>query len=60
MDSGQEFQGPDAEEVPRFSPYEIIVPCIGIDCPKLGFPPVGKAADEKAWLPNILVKENGV
>jgi hypothetical protein len=48
------------EEVPRFALYAGIVPCIGIDCPKLGLPSVGKATDEKVLLPNILVKENDV
>jgi hypothetical protein len=48
------------EEVPRFSPYAGIVPYIGIGCPKLGFPLVGKVAEKKALLPNILIKENGV
>jgi hypothetical protein len=60
MDPYPEFQGLDAEEVPGFSPCARIVPCIGIDCPKLGLPPVGKAVDEKALLPNISAKENGV
>jgi hypothetical protein len=60
MDPCPEFQGPDAKEVPMFSPYAGIVPCIGIDCPKLGLPPVRKAVDEKALLPNFLAKENGV
>jgi hypothetical protein len=55
-----EFQGPAAEEVPRFAPCAGIVPCIGVVCPKLGFPPVGKEVDEKALLPNIPTKENGV
>jgi hypothetical protein len=59
-DPYQEFQGPDAEEVPRFSPCARIVPCIGIDCPKLGLPPVEKVADEKVLLPNVLIKENSV
>jgi hypothetical protein len=56
MDPCPEFQGLDVEEVPRFSPYAGIVPCIGIDCPKLGFPPAGKAAEEKALLPKIPTK----
>jgi hypothetical protein len=42
MDPCQEFQGPNAEEVPRLAPYARIVPCIGVDCPKVGLPPVGK------------------
>jgi hypothetical protein len=60
MDPYQEFQGPDVEEVPGFSLYAGIVPCIGIGCPKLGLPPIVKVADEKALLPNALKKENGV
>ena len=58
IDPCQEFQGPDAEEVPRFAPYAEIVPYIGIGCPKLGLPPVRKAVDEKALLPKVLIKEN--
>jgi hypothetical protein len=60
MDPCPEFQGPEAEEVPRFAPCAGIVPCIGIDCPKLGLPPIGKVADKKALLPNVPAKENGV
>jgi hypothetical protein len=44
------------EEVLGFSPCEGIIPCIVIDCPKLGLPPVGKADDEKALLPNVMAK----
>jgi hypothetical protein len=55
-----EFQGPTIEEVPRFAPYAGIVPCIGVVCPKLGFPPIEKAVDEKALFPNVPIKENGV
>jgi hypothetical protein len=50
-----EFQGPA-----RFAPCAGIVPCIGVDCPKMGLPPVGKEADEKVLLPNVSFKENGV
>jgi hypothetical protein len=60
MDLCQEFQGPNAEEVPGFSLYAGIVPCIGIGCPKPGFPSVRKVADEKVLLPNTLNKENVV
>jgi hypothetical protein len=60
MDPCQEFQGPEVEEVPGFSPCAGIVPYIGIGCLKLRLPPVGKVADEKALLPNALNKENGV
>jgi hypothetical protein len=45
------------EEVPGCAPCAGIVPCIGIDCPKLGFPPVGKVADEKELLPNHRTKK---
>jgi hypothetical protein len=48
------------EEVPRCAPCAGIVPFIGIVCLKLGLPPVGKEADDKALLPNALNKENGV
>jgi hypothetical protein len=60
MDHCPKFQGLDAEEVPRFSPCAGIIPYIGIDCPKLGLPPVGKATEEKALLPNVLSKEGSV
>jgi hypothetical protein len=50
-----EFQGPA-----RFPPYAGIVPCIGVDCPKMGLPPIGKMTDEKVLLLNVLFKENGV
>jgi hypothetical protein len=59
-DPCQEFQGPDVEEVPEFALCAGKVPCIGIGCPKLRLPPVGKATDEKALLPNASNKENGV
>ena len=59
-DPCQEFQGLDVEEVPGFAPCAGIVPCIGIGCLKPGLPPVGKAADEKALLPNAPNKENDV
>jgi hypothetical protein len=60
MNPCQEFQGPDAKEVHGYAPYVGIVPYIGIGCLKLGFPPVEKAVDEKALLPNAPNKENGV
>jgi hypothetical protein len=37
-----------------------IVPYAGVDCPKMGLPPVRKEADEKVLLPNIMFQENGV
>jgi hypothetical protein len=48
------------EEVPGCAPCAGIVPYIGIGCPKLGFPPVGKVFDEKELLPNEPNKEDGV
>jgi hypothetical protein len=60
MDPCQEFQGPDVEQVPGCSSCAGIVPCIGIGCPKLGLPPVGKLAYEKVLLPNTLNKENDI
>jgi hypothetical protein len=59
-DPCQEFQGPDAEEVPRFAHCAGVVPCIGIGCLKLGLPPVRKVVDEKVLVPNALNKENSV
>jgi hypothetical protein len=53
MDPCLEFQGPG-----KFSPYTGIVPYPGVDCPKMGFPPAGKAADEKVLLPNVMFQEN--
>jgi hypothetical protein len=53
MDPCPEFQGlgicaPDAR----------IVPCAGVDCPKMGVPPDGKAVDAKVLLPNIPFQTN--
>jgi hypothetical protein len=42
------------------APCTGIVPCAGVDCPKLGLPPEGKVADEKVFLPNVSFQENGV
>jgi hypothetical protein len=50
-----EFQGPS-----KFTPCAGIVPCPGVDCPKMGLPTVGKVADKKVLLPNISFQENGV
>jgi hypothetical protein len=58
MDPCQEFQGPDAEEVPGFAPCAGIVLCIGISCLKPRLPLVRKAVDEKVLLPNAPSKEN--
>jgi hypothetical protein len=55
MDPCPEFQSPA-----RFSPCAGIVPCLGVDCPKIGLPLVGKAVDEKVLLPNVMFQENGV
>jgi hypothetical protein len=55
MDTCPEFHGPA-----RFAPCAGIVPCTGVDCPKMGLPQVGKATDEKVFLPNVMFKENGV
>jgi hypothetical protein len=50
-----EFQGPT-----MCAPCVGIVPCAGVDCPKMGLPPYGKATDEKVFLPNVSFQENGV
>jgi hypothetical protein len=50
-----EFQGPA-----MCAPCVGIVPCAGVDCPKMGLPPVGKEAQEKLLLPNVLFQDNGV
>jgi hypothetical protein len=42
------------------APYTGIVPCVGVDCPKMGLPPDGKVTDEKVLLPNVPFQENGV
>jgi hypothetical protein len=55
MDPCPEFQGPF-----RFSPCAGTIPSIGVDCPKMGLPPVRKVADEKVLLQNVPFKENGV
>jgi len=55
MDPFPELHGPA-----RFAPCVGIVPCTGVDCPKMGLPLVRKAVDEKMLLPNVSFKENGV
>jgi hypothetical protein len=55
MDPCPKFQGPA-----MCAPCTGIVPCAGVDCPKMGFPPDGDAADEKVLLPNVSFQENGV
>jgi hypothetical protein len=54
MDPCPEFQGPAI-----CAPSAGIVPCVGVDCPKMGVPPDGKAVDAKVLLPNILFQTNG-
>jgi hypothetical protein len=54
MDPCPEFQGPGF-----FSPSAGIVPCAGVDCPKMGAPPDGKAMDAKLLLPNVPFQTNG-
>jgi hypothetical protein len=55
MDPCPKFQGPA-----RFSHCAGIVPCTGVDYPKMGLPPVRKATDEKVLLPSVPFQENGV
>jgi hypothetical protein len=55
MDPCPEFQGPT-----MCAPCAGIVPCVGVDCPKMGFPPDVKVVDEKVLLPKVLFQENGV
>jgi hypothetical protein len=54
MDPCAEFQGPSI-----CAPDAGIVPCAGVDCPKMGVPPDGKAVDAKVLLPNIPFQTNG-
>jgi hypothetical protein len=49
-----EFQGPAV-----CAPDAGIVPYVGVDCPKMGVPPDGKAVDEKVLLPNFQFQTNG-
>ena len=55
MDPCPEFQGPAI-----CAPCTGIVPCAGVDCPKMGLPPDGKATNEKVLLPNVSFQENDV
>jgi hypothetical protein len=55
MDPCPEFQGPA-----MCAPCAGIVPCTGVDCPKMEFPPDGKAADESVLLPTVPFQENRV
>jgi hypothetical protein len=36
-----------------------IVPCTGVDYPKMGVPPDGKEVDVKVLLPNVSFQKNG-
>jgi hypothetical protein len=54
MDPCPEFQGPAI-----CAPDAGIVPCAGVDCPKIGVPPDGKVVDVKVLLPNVLFQTNG-
>ena len=49
-----EFQGPTI-----CAPDTRIVPCTGVDCPKMGVPPDGKVVDAKVLLPNVPFQTNG-
>ena len=49
-----EFQGPGI-----CAPNAGIVPCAGVDCPKMGVPPDGKAADVNVLLPTVPFQKNG-
>jgi hypothetical protein len=48
------FQGPGI-----CAPDVGIVPCAGVDCPKMGVPPDEKAVDAKVLLPNVPFQTNG-
>jgi hypothetical protein len=54
MDPCPEFQGPTI-----CAPGAGIVPCVGVDCPKMGVPPDGKVVDVKVLLANISFQTNG-
>jgi hypothetical protein len=54
MDPCPKFQGPAI-----CSPGAGIVPCAGVDCPKMGVRPDGKAEDAKVLLPNVPFQTNG-
>jgi hypothetical protein len=55
MDPCPEFQG-----LGMCAPCAGIVPCTGVDCPKMGLPPDENAADESVLLLNISFQENYV
>jgi hypothetical protein len=54
MDPCPEFQGPGICD-----PDAGIVPCVGVDYPKMGVPPDGKSVDAKVLLPNVPFQTNG-
>jgi hypothetical protein len=54
MDPCPEFQGPGICALDAG-----IVPYAGVDCPKMGVPPDGKAVDAKVVLPNVTFQTNG-
>jgi hypothetical protein len=54
MDPCPEFQGPVI-----CAPGVGIVPCAGVDCPKMGVAPDGKEMDVKVLLPNVPFQTNG-
>jgi hypothetical protein len=54
LDPRPEFQGPG-----MFAPSVGIVPCAGLDCPKIGVPPDGKALGVRVLLPTAPFQENG-
>jgi hypothetical protein len=53
MDPCPKFQGPAI-----CAPGTGIVPYAGVDCPKMGVPPDGKAVDVKVLLPNVSFQTN--
>jgi hypothetical protein len=53
LDPCPEFQGPGI-----CAPNTGIVPCAGLDCPKIGVPPDGKALSVRVLLPTAPFQEN--
>jgi hypothetical protein len=54
MDPCLQFQGPSI-----CAPSAGIVPCAGVDCPKMGVSPDRKEMDAKVLLPNVSFQTNG-
>jgi hypothetical protein len=54
LDPCPAFQGPGI-----CAPSTGIVPCVGLDCPKMGVPPDGKALGVSVLLPNPPFQTNG-